>query len=193
MKKAFLFSVSLLLVLAILAAAIPVPTMAAGTTCEKTYTIKNGDTKQSVAAATGMTWAEIVALNNLSPTYKVIPGNKLCYGTTKTTTAATTTTTTAPATTTTITTPGAITAVVTGDRVRVSAKNAANDRLYLVRARDAKKTTGGWFNIGKFRTIKGKNSSTSFQVPKDLKGILPLTVCFKEGQSQKLTCVKVTK
>ncbi len=175
MKKAILISVSLLLVLAIVAAAIPVPAMAAGpTACQKTYIVKAGDTRASVAAATGMKWSDLATLNNIKPDHKLKAGDKICYNTTK-----------KPA--------AALTAAIVGDRVRVSSRNATADQLYFVRARDASKTSGGWFDLGRFKAYKTMPSTLTFAVPKDLKGISPLTVCFKEGETQKLTCVKAVK
>ncbi len=177
MKKAILISVSLLLVLAILAAAFPMPTLAAGPiACQKIYIVKPGDTRASVAAATGVKWADIATINNIKPDQKIKAGDKLCYNTSH-----------APVSS------AFLTAFVIGDKVRVTSINAPSNQVYLVRARDASKTSGGWFDLGNFKALQNKTSQTSFQVPKDLKGIIPLTVCFKNKDSNKLTCMKVTK
>jgi spore germination protein YaaH len=172
MKKLILLSVSLLLVLAILAAA--VPAMAAGAGCEETYGVQKGDTKASVAGVTGLSWAELARLNNLDPNGKLIAGTKLCYPA-KAKAAA------------------ALTAAVAGNKVQVMSKNATDNQVYIVRARDASRTTGGWENLGFFKAYEDMTSRTSFNLPKDLKGISPMDVCFKNAESGKLTCVKVLK
>ncbi len=172
MKKSILLAVSLILVLAILVAA--VPAMAATTVkCANIYTVKPGDTRGTVEAATGMKWAEFAKLNNLGVNYKLIGGTKLCYDKAA-----------KPA--------ASFTAAVSGNNLKVASKAAADNQAYIVRAKDASKT-GGWENLGKFNTFKTKASQAFFNIPKDLKGISPLDVCFKNAESGKLTCVKAVK
>ncbi len=172
MKKPILLAVSLLLVLALLAAA--VPAMAAGVAkCEKTYGVKPGDTKATVANVTGLSWVELAKLNNMAPTDKLVAGTKLCY----------------PAKAAAV---AALTANVAGNKVQVTSKNPKDNVVYFVRAKDASKTSG-WENLGFFKAFKNMASQTSFNLPKDLKGILPLDVCFKNTQTDKLTCMKVLK
>jgi hypothetical protein len=74
----------------------------------------------------------------------------------------------------------------------VASKVAADNQAYIVRAKDAS-TTSGWETLGKFNTYKTKASQTFFNIPKDLKGISVLDVCFKNAESGKLTCVKAVK
>lgn len=174
-KRASLLAISLLLVLAILAGAFPAQALAAGTTkCENTYRVKPGDNRGTVAAATGMKWAELAALNNLKADHKLLVWQALCYN--KTAKAA-----------------AALTAAVIGNKVRLTSKNATDNQTYLIRARDASKTSGDWFNLGNFKAYKNMTSQTSFPLPKDLKGILPLAVCFKNLETAKLICVKALK
>lgn len=172
-KRTSLVAVSLILVLATLVAAFPTQAIAADTTeCTNFYKVRPGDTKATIAHKTGMKWAELAALNNLKPNDKIIAGDKLCYNK--------------------ATKPAALlTAAVLGNKVQAMSKNAADNQVYIVRARDA--AGGDWFNLGKFKAYKNMASQTSFPLPKDLKGIFPLAVCFKNAETSKLTCVQAMK
>jgi hypothetical protein len=119
-----------------------------------------------------MKWAAIAALNNLEPNHKLVVGQALCYNKTA-----------KPA--------AALTAAVLGEKVRVTSKNAADNQTYMIRARDD--SGGDWFNLGNFKAYEDMTSQTSFPLPKDLKGIFPLAVCFKNLETAKLTCLTVAQ
>lgn len=86
----------------------------------------------------------------------------------------------------TTTTPASLTATVVGNKVVVKSVNPSSNTVYFVRARKPTTTTGGgWDNLGKFMALKNKTSQRSFLVPKDLKGVLPLEVCFRDFTTDK--------
>jgi LysM repeat protein len=164
--------VSVLLIAAFLAAALPQPAKAAAN-CVYYYTVKNGDTRSEIAHKYSLRWKEIAAANNLEAPYNLEVGQKLCIpaqGSTSGSSKAT------------------LSVSKYGNFVKVSLYNPSRRTVYNIKMRSARTSIGGWYKLGKIRVLKNATGTALFSVPKDLKGAIWISVCAKNATTDDLLC-----
>lgn len=174
-KKAFVriahWSLSALMVLSILAAALPQTALAASSTdnCSETYTVKAGETIYRVARNHSVTVNKLAKANKLESPYTLETGQQLCIPLTSENNTKIT-----------------WTATMTAGQVKVVGSGFKKTAPYVVRARET--DTSAWFKLGKFATDKNGEVSETFKLPKDLQGKQFVNVCLKNAVTDTLLC-----
>jgi LysM repeat protein len=182
------------LVLAMLAAFLPQPALAA-TSCQSYYTVRTGDTAPSISQFYGFRWKEIAAANDMKANEKPSVGQVLCipahFASIK------------PTTTTSITyrkvaflptnEKGAVfTVSISKHQINATLANFSDFHIYKVKVRDARTVFGGWYTLGKVQIITLARQSFTFAVPSKLKNTTKLSVCFKDQVLEELICRNAT-
>jgi LysM repeat protein len=80
-KKSFMIVVALALLFGVVA--VPAATPAQAGQCTQTYTVKAGDTLNSIAIAYGVTWPQLAKINKIPKPYTIFAGQTLCISTVK--------------------------------------------------------------------------------------------------------------
>ncbi len=179
--------VSVLLVMALFAGALPSPAYAASpaaatATCAQNYTVVAGDTLSKIADAYKLTVAEVAAANNLTSPYTLFVGQVLCIpGTTTSTGTGTTTTSTSPA----------IKLEVSGTRIIVTVANFTAKRMFYVKIGPDRPRQSDWNPLGRLKTTKTGAATKSFRIPKNLLPSTKLTVCLKNVMSDAVFCKEI--
>jgi hypothetical protein len=182
---------SALLVLAILTMALPQAGLAQ-TACRTYYTVREGDTKPSIAHTYGVKWSEIAAANDLSVEGNPPVGVQLCIPEVSSENE-----TTGGQPKTQVNEPkneadAVIQISISGGRISIHTDNFNNDHIYLVKARDVNSGAGGWYKVGTISVQEDESQSFSFSVPQDLRDEPVLSVCLKDQTSDELICSSVT-
>jgi LysM repeat protein len=162
-----------LLIVALISAALP--TTAKAVTCVRYHTVKSGDTTSKIAQTYGMKWRLIADANDLEYPYKLKTGQKLCIP------------------------PGEsddtnqaddlkMTAKSSGNSISITIKGLSTKTSYYVRVRDGTASVRGWYKIGVMRAKKNTTATMSFSLPKELRNVLYIQVCLKNGTTDELAC-----
>ena len=184
LRRLGLTTISLLLVLALLAASAPAAALAAplAATCVRNYVVQSGDTLSGIADTYKLTVAELAAANNLTAPYSLFIGQQLCIPGTVTTT----TTTTASSSDS--DKPISVEFGVTTITVKFTklTKNSA----YLVKIMKVERGDLDWVKLGKFKADKKGNGSATFKLPKNLRDATYIQICAKNMSDDKVVCAR---
>jgi murein DD-endopeptidase MepM/ murein hydrolase activator NlpD len=183
LRRLGLTTISLLLVLALLAASAPAAALAAplSVTCAKNYVVQSGDTLSKIAVTYKLTVAELAAANNLKEPYTLFVGQQLCIPGTATTTTSTTST---------ATTSGPVTAEFDKNTVTLKFTGLTKNHGYVVKAAKVERGTLEWLKFGKFKSDKKGNASVTLKVPKRYRDATYLQICAKDLINDKVFCAR---
>jgi murein DD-endopeptidase MepM/ murein hydrolase activator NlpD len=184
LRRLGLTTISLLLVLALLAASAPAAALAAplSVTCARNYVVQSGDTLSKIAVTYNLTVAELAAANNLKEPYTLYVGQQLCIpGSTTTTTTSTTSTST---------TSGPITAEFDKNTVRLKFTDLTKNHGYAVKAAKVERGTLEWLKFGKFKSDKNGKASITLKLPKRFRDATYLQICAKDLINDKVVCAR---
>jgi LysM repeat protein len=165
-------SLSVIMVLGILVAALPQSVQAAS--CQVYYTVKKGDKTGTIARQYGVKWIEIATANNLEKPYTLAEGQQLCipfkYS---------------------VSLKNNIVVKNDNNLIKITASDFSHTGNYYVKVRDITAGPGAWYKIGKMRVPANKEVSSSFQLPGALRSALVMQVCLKNGTDDELICQTV--
>jgi LysM repeat protein len=169
-------ALSLVLLLAVIAAAVPLTGQTAqAATCDRTHVVKAGETTGQIAHRYDMKWSDIAKENDLKRPYELEEGQQLCI-------------------------PGdeddenkvaskaVINVTVAGKRVFLTVDKFSARSVLTVKARSADVGVGGWSKLGTVRVGKNEKLSTVFSLPTTLRDATYLNVCLKNLTTDELTC-----
>jgi len=182
LRRLGLTTISLLLVLALLAGSAPAAALAAplSVTCAKNYVVQSGDTLSKIAVTYKLTVAELAAANNLKEPYTLFVGQQLCIPGTATTTTTTSTSTSS----------GPITAEFDKNTVRLKFTDLTKNHGFAVKAAKVERGTLEWLRFGKFKSDKKGNASVTFKLPKRFRDATYLHICAKDLTNDKVVCAR---
>jgi LysM repeat protein len=169
-------AVSLMLVLAVLAAAVPLRGGAAlAASCDLTHVVKEGETTGQIAHRYDMKWSEIAKENSLKPPYELEAGQQLCIptGDDDEPKAAT---------------KAVISVTVAGGHVFITVDKFSARSVLTLKARAANVGVGGWSKLGTIKVDKNEKLSTVFSLPSTLRDDTYINVCLKNVTTDELTC-----
>ncbi len=175
---------SLVLVLALLAAALPAPSLAASESkpqCSTYHKVKSGDSLVYIAKLYKVNWLKIAEANNIIPPYTLYVGQSLCIPKDKTGVVSGAPTAQA----------ASFKVLRNGDYLVIRAYNFPTKSFYYVKLDDAKVDGLKWYKLGILRTRKVNNVEASFEIPKDLRKGYYFNVCLKNAVTNKVTCQAV--
>lgn len=184
--------VSLLLVLALLAGALPQQALAApiaataaaaAVTCASKYTVVSGDTLSKIAAQYNLTVTELANANSLTEPYTLFVGQSLCIPSTSSSGTTTTTTTT--------NTKG-LTIEIKGTTLVVKAAGLAKKTVYIIKVKRAGRGTYTWTKVGRMKTDKLGAGTMSVKLPKNLRDMEYMTICAKNAINDTIVCTNWT-
>jgi len=185
--RALLAVLSLVLLLALAAAALPGDALAAGVLAEKNpdcaykYSVRIGDTLNKIADKYDMKWTDLVRANHMLEPYAVYVGQSLCI-------------------------PDLENIVKKGNQAKEGQSVAANflvwrngDTLsvytlnfpkenFVVKVRDGSYQDKGFDKIGLLRAPKGGQVTETFQLPERFNKLSYVTVCLKNQTTDAVTC-----
>jgi murein DD-endopeptidase MepM/ murein hydrolase activator NlpD len=178
-------ALSVLLVLAILAAALPATALAApdAATCSTNYIVKSGDTLSSIALTYKVTTAELAAANNLKEPYTLYIGQALCIPGT-------------PATTTTSTTSGSnpnINATFTATTATFKLSGLTKKGVFVIKGRKYDRNDTSWYRFGHFVANKNGGGTVTVKLPRILREPGEIQICFKNAKNDKVWCQRFNK
>lgn len=168
----------LAMTLALVAAAIPRPALAA--TCVAYYVVRKGDTTARIAHTFDLKWKQIAVANDLDQPYELEVGQRLCIPPEDSRTE-----------------PGVVTSKTkmavsaTSTRVAITLSGLSTKSVFYVKVRDASVDVRGWYKIGTFKIGKNAERTYSYAVPKELASATFLTVCLKNATTDELICRNV--
>ena len=180
--------ISVLIVLALFAGALPQPayaaTPAAATaTCAQNYTVVAGDTLSKVADTYNTTVAALAAANNLTSPYTLYVGQVLCIpGSSTSGSSGSTTTSTKPT----------IKLEVGATRITVTVTNFTTKRMYYVKIAPDRPNPNDWNSIGRMKVGKTGTATKSFRIPKNLIPSKYLIVCLKNNVNDAVFCSRIS-
>ncbi len=179
-RRLSLIAISLLLVLALLAAALPATVLAQTGTCARYYTVQSGDTLSSVSVTYDISILELAAANNLKEPYPIFVGQQLCIpGVAPSTTTTTSTTTTASQ---------GISATFTDNLVAIKLTDVKKKSNYIIKARKYHRANDEWFKFARVNTDKNGNATATLKLPRALWDGEYLEVCAKNSFTDKVEC-----
>lgn len=179
---------SVVLVLAFLAASLPQPALAAQVNCAKKYTVVSGDTLSKIAFDNNITVQELATANDLKDPYTLFIGQELCIpGTTTTTTTGTTTTGTTSTTTSNSKDPNMALAVE-ANTLTITTANFPTQSNFYIKAGEGRYKTQSWYKLGRLHTKKTGAVIASYKLPKQLRNVRYLNVCVKNAISDAVLC-----
>ena len=165
-------SLSVIMVLGILVAALPQSVQAAS--CQVYYTVKKGDKTGTIARQYGVKWIEIAAANNLEKPYTLTEGQVLCipfkYS---------------------VSLKNNIVIKSNNDLIKITASDFSNTGNYYVKVRDITAGPGAWYKIGKMKVPANKEVIANYQLPSALRSAIVMQVCLKNGTSNDVICKNV--
>ena len=170
-------ALSVLLALSMMAAALPQPALAAGATtatCTSYYTVKTGDTKNKIADAFGLTWAEIAKANNLPANPKPVAGKKLCIPTKESVASA----------------YGTMTASAAGKKLSVTMSGFDARSIWNVTVKDGTGGSNAFYKVGRIAAPAKGSLTGVYNLPQALWKTPALVVCVKNAASSKTICTK---
>lgn len=179
--------VSILLIAALLAGALPQVVLAAPApsvtvTCSKYHNVASGDTLSSISVTYDVSIADLASANNLVEPYTLVIGQRLCIPG-----AATTTTGTSTSSSTSNKASWSVDRV--GNFLVISASNFPTKANYYVKIKKGNLSTNRpWVKLGIFRTKKNTSVERAFRLPKSFTEPAMLTVCLKNAKTDALSC-----
>jgi murein DD-endopeptidase MepM/ murein hydrolase activator NlpD len=178
-------ALSVLLVLAILAAALPASVLAApdAATCSTNYIVKSGDTLSSIALTYKVTTAELAAANNLKEPYTLYIGQALCIpGTAPTSTSSTSTTSNQK-----------INATFTATSVTFKLSGLTKNGRFTIKGRKYDRHDSSWYRFGHFKANKNGGGTVTLKLPRILREPGEIQICFKNATNDKVWCQRFNK
>lgn len=169
-KRLINFTLAMVVVLSVFAAALPQSAQAA--VCEEEYIVKPGETIGKIAKKYDTTINRLAKTNNLTSPYALTAGQTICIPDTS------------PASANATWTPTYTNANIT---IEGSAFKKSWPLILKVREND----TSDWYKLGKFTSDKNGVVDESFKTPKDLLSKPSVMVCVKDAGTDALTCKKV--
>jgi LysM repeat protein len=184
LRRLGLTTLSLLLVLALLAASAPAAALAAplAATCVRNYVVQSGDTLSGIADTYKLTVAELAAANTLTEPYTLFIGQQLCIPGTATTTTTTTTSSSDS--------DDPISVEFGATTITVGFTKLSKNTAYLVKAMKVERGEIDWIKIGKFKADKKGVASATFKLPKRLRDATYLQVCAKNLTDDDIVCAR---
>jgi LysM repeat protein len=170
-----------LLVIAILASALPRPVFAAKA-CQSYYTVQAGDTTPYIAHTHYLKWQDIAEANGMKTSDRIMVGQQLCIPASKIIPGG------KPLTTPTSDKYANLHVSIFGGRISFSLSRFYQEHVYLVKVRDPAVGIKGWSKVGYIRIKKTTSASAVFEVPKSLRYIPNLWVCLKDQTTNELIC-----
>lgn len=182
-------AVSLLIALALLAAAVPQPVLAApaAQTCAKSYTVVSGDTLSAIADKNGTTLAALATLNNLKEPYTLTVGQVLCLPATATTT------TTTDAESTAASSGPDFSIEWEGNQIQISTTGFPTKSTFYVKVSEDKYKITKWTKVGRLHTKKTGAVEAIFRLPKGFRNVNTLNICIKNASSDAVLCKYFTR
>lgn len=174
-KSILFFGISLVVIFSAFA---PKPAQAAA--CATYHWIQDGDTTSSIAKTYGITWKEIAETNYLKEPYVLREGVRLCIPEIRETAAIYKTAT-----------KGKISVMVIDNRVYIVASGFPDKGGYNVRVRDPEHREAGFTKIGTMKVPERKTVRGYFDLPAKFTDAEKLTVCIKNGTTDKVICQSV--
>jgi len=175
-------AVSLLLVLALLAATLPVVALAQ-TTCSRNYTVQSGDTLSKISVTYDISVAELAAANNLKEPYSLYVGQVLCIP-------GSTTTTTSTSTTATTKSDQKINVTFGISTLSFKFTGLGKNGNFVVKIRKYDRANDDWFKVGRFKANKKGEASVTMKFPRALRDATYIQVCVKNLTNDKVECQK---
>jgi len=174
-SKAFHIMVAFLVAFAALAAALPRPAQAASdVVCEKTITVKAGDTIYNLAKKYETTVNKIARGNDLEKPYTLTVGQTLCIPKERQPSSNYT-----------------WSAVLKNGEVTVSGEKFKKQHPFHIKVRED--FDSPWYKLGKVTANKSGELEKEFKLPKAVANANVLYVCLKDGVTDYLDCKRVFK
>lgn len=172
----------ILLALAIMAALLPTPALAAprAVTCVKNYTVAAGDTLSKIALNYKLTVTELAAANNLKEPYTLFVGQSLCIPGTPTSTT-TASTSKSPL----------LSVTLEGNKIVLSAINYPKKNIYYVKTGEKDFTGSQWIDLGRVKSTKEGAFNATFLWPKSLRNSKVVVVCLKNAMTDDASCQNI--
>jgi spore germination protein YaaH len=184
-RRIALVSVSLLLVLAMLAVLLPqqlTGAVALAATCSTNYTVQSGDTLSSIGLKYNVTVAELAAANDLKEPYQIFVGQSLCIPASANATPVATGTATA-------TGPGfKIDAGSDPYTVVITTAKLAKKTSYLVSLNRTGTRYTSKIKLGTMKTDKNGVATRTFRIPNKYRNSESLTICLKNAWTDDVVC-----
>lgn len=172
-------TISLLLVLALLAASLPVVALAQ-TTCARNYTVQSGDTLSKISVTYDISIAELATANNLKEPYALYVGQVLCIPGSAATTTSTSTTS--------ADSDQVISATFGARTVSLTLAKLGKKGNFVVKARKYDRTNDTWFKFGRFKSNKNGKASVTLKLPRALWDATYIQICVKNVNNDKVEC-----
>ncbi len=184
--KWFARILSLLIVVAFFAVALPLAGAAQAQSCARNYTVESGDTLSSIALEFNTTVAELARLNNLVEPYTIFVNQSLCIPGT-----AATSTPTSSSSSGSKNTSGAtnFSVIDNGKKVTLVVEDSPVRNAYFVRISERGFGTL-WYKVGFLKTNKEGEALRTFRVPDELIDT-DITVCLKDMHTNDVFCRNV--
>ena len=173
MKTHKIFSLlSILIILALIAAAFPHPAQAA--ICKRTHVVKSDDTLSKIATRYHTTSTKLAYANNLDKPYTLTPGQTLCIPSDN-----------VPST------RYKWSGVIKGNQLLLTGDDFRKDYPLLVNAKTSSKDR--FYYLGKAVTNSGGDLKASFTLTPPLTDKNYLTICLKNRVSGLMDCKRIFK
>jgi hypothetical protein len=169
-------AVSVLVVFAILAAALPQPAQAQTNDCITTHVVQSGETTGQIAHRYDMKWRQIARANDLPVPTTLKTGQRLCIPDLD------------DDDETTSTSASSFSVTVAGGRVFVTINKLSVRSVFNVKARATEVGVGGWRKLGNLKVGRNETVSTVYSLPNALKDSTYISVCFKNVTTDELIC-----
>ena len=169
-------ALTVLLALALLAAALPQPVQAAtnpNAPCVANYTVMKGDSTSSIAHNFGLGWWEIAKANSLTKPYKLKVGQTLCIP---------------PKGWAGQKASGNMTATAIGAKVTITVSGFDARYIWAVNAKDTTGNLTGNYKLGQMVIPKTTAVTQVFLLPTELRNAPYLTVCLKNLTTNDKVC-----
>ena len=169
-------ALTVLLALALLAAALPQPVQAATNPkapCVANYTVMKGDSTSSIAHNFGLGWWEIAKANSLTKPYKLKVGQTLCIP---------------PKGWAGQKVAGNMSAYAIGAKLTISVSAFDARYIWTVKAKDTTGKVTGDYKLGQMVIPKNTSVTQVFLLPAELRYTSYLTVCLKNLTTNDKVC-----
>jgi len=169
-------ALTVLLALAMLAAAVPQPAQAATDAkapCVANYTVMKGDSTSSISHTFGLGWWEIAKANGLTKPYNLKVGQTLCIP---------------PKGWAGQKVNGNMNATAVGAKVTITVSGFDKRYIWAVNAKDTTGKVSGNYRLGQMVIPKNTQVTQVFLLPTELRNTPYLTVCLKNLTTNDKVC-----
>jgi LysM repeat protein len=176
LQRAASLALTVLLSLALLAAALPQPAQAATNSnapCVTNYTVVKGDSTTSIARNFGLGWWEIAKANNLTKPYNLKVGQTLCIP---------------PKGWAGQKVAGSMTAFAQGYKLIITVSGFDMRYIWAVNAKDTTGKVAGNYKVGQMVIPANTKMTQVFLLPTELLNAPYLTVCLKNLTTNDKVC-----